>query len=274
MSATDEEVIRALYETLLFRSAEPEGLKGKLDALASGKSIREVIAWMLCSPEFARIHQSFLDHYIGHTGRFTNDVSQFGEVELLIKHMINQAATHHIVVDVGARGKRGSNSYDLLRHCDWRGLLIEANPALIDGLHGDFGACDVTIVNCAVSNYTGDGVLHIGVNDDVSALQEQNTTGWGPTRGQIAVRVRRLGEILKEHAIPLDFDVLSLDIEGEDVPVFNDLIELGYRPRWVIIEMSEQQRGLFTQLVRDNYTVIGMTAPNLILSLDPSRSDS
>ena len=230
MSTTDEEVIRALYETLLFRLPDPEGLKGKLDALASGKSIREVIAWILCSPEFARTHQSFLDHYIGQAGRLTNDVSQFGEVELLIKHMINQAATHHIVVDVGARGKRGSNSYDLLRQCDWRGLLIEANPALIDGLHQDFGACNVTIVNCAVSNYSGDGVLHIGVNDDVSALQEQNTTGWGPPRGQVPVTVRRLSQILEEHAIPLNFDVLSLDIEGEDIPVFNDLIEFWISP--------------------------------------------
>ena len=195
-------------------------------------------------------------------------MSQFGEVELLIKDMINQAATHHIVVDVGARGKRGSNSYDLLRQCDWRGLLIEANPALIEGLHQDFGACNVTIVNCAVSNYSGGGVLHIGVNDDVSALQEQNTTGWGPIRGQVPVIVRRLSEILEEHAIPLNFDVLSLDIEGEDIPVFNDLIKSGYHPRWVIIEMSERQLDQFTPLVTHHYNVIGRTEPNLILSLD------
>jgi hypothetical protein len=84
----------------------------------------------------------------------------------------------------------------------------------------------------------------------------------------VAVAVRRLSEILEEHAIPLDFDVLSLDIEGEDVAVFNDLIESGYRPRWVIIEMSEKQVNQFTPLVSDHYAVIGMTEPNLILKLD------
>jgi FkbM family methyltransferase len=271
---TDDEVIRALYETLLLRLPDPTGLNDKLDAMATGRQdIGDIIRTMLCSQEFAQVHPSFRDRYLGTTLPFTNDHSQFGEVALLIKEIVNQAATHRLLVDVGARGRNGSNSYDLLHVFGWRGLLIEANPQLIDGLHRDFAGLDTTIVNCAVSNYSGDGVLHLGVNDDVSSLQQQNAAGWGPTRGRLAVSVRRLGEILTEQAIPRDFDLLSLDIEGEDVAVFNDLIESGYRPQWVIIEASYnfQTRSLedvpFSPLVRDHYMLVAQTEPNLILCL-------
>ena len=44
------------------------------------------------------------------------------------------------------------------------------------------------------------------------------------TRGTVEVEVRRLHDILDEHDIPLVFDLLSLDIEGEDFKVLNDLI--------------------------------------------------
>ncbi len=51
--------------------------------------------------------------------------------------------------------------------------------------------------------------------------------------------VRRLHQLLEARGIPRDFDLLSLDIEGEDVRVLNDLIGgSAYRPRWVIIEAS------------------------------------
>jgi FkbM family methyltransferase len=272
-----EELITALYEMLLLRSPDAQGFSDKFIALSSGRqSIAETIRAMLYSAEFSRIYPIFIGHYLGQT-RFTNDVSQFGEIELLIKHMINRAATHRIVVDVGARGKHGSNSYDLLRVFGWRGLLIEANPALIDDLQRDFADLDVRIVNCAVSDYSGDGVLHIGVNDDVSSLQENIALGWGPIRGGVAVPVRRLSEILQEHMIPLDFDLLSLDIEGEDVAVFNELVGSGYRPRWVIIEVSYSSATLdatrtlrdapFSSLVWDHYTLVAQTEPNLILNI-------
>jgi FkbM family methyltransferase len=229
---------------------------------------------MLCCPEFAQVHPSFRERYLG-SAPFINDHSQCGEVASLIRLMVNRSAIHCLLVDVGANGKKGSNSYDLLREFGWRGLLIEANPNLMEGLCRDFGKLDVEIVNCAVSDYSGNGVLYIGVNDDVSSLQEQNAAGWGPTRGQIAVTVRRLSKILDENGIPRDFDLLSLDIEGQDVAVFNEVVEAGYRPQWVIIEASNnlQTRSLadlpFSPLVRHHYTIRSQTQPNLILQVIP-----
>jgi FkbM family methyltransferase len=236
-----EDIVSALYETLLLRSPDPDGLKHKVDAILTGQlGFRDVIKAILRSKEFSRTHTAFYNRYVDReVARFTNDMSQFGEIALLLKQMINQAAMHRILVDVGARGRERSNSYDFLRVFGWRGLLIEANPALIEGIRRDFAGLDAEILNCAVSNYTGQGLLHIGANDDVSSLNEQNAVGWGDLRGGIDVTVDRLSEILKAYDIPLDFDLLSLDIEGEDVKVFNELVQpAGYRPRWVIIEAS------------------------------------
>jgi hypothetical protein len=84
--------------------------------------------------------------------------------------------------------------------------------------------------------------------------------------------VRRLGDILVEHAVPSDFDVLSLDIEGEDIKAMNDLIlNSPFRPRWVIIEASYdfKTKSLadlpFAPAVIDKYEIFGQTKANLML---------
>jgi FkbM family methyltransferase len=274
---TEDEVIRALYETLLLRAPDAEGLNEKLEALVTGReNISDVMRRIMSSPEFTQVYPILLSRYVRQP-RFMNDVSQNGEIGLLLTYMINDAATHGIVVDVGAGGIGGSNSYDLLRVFGWRGLLIEANPALIDALRRDFADFDVQIINCAVSNYNGTALFYIGVNNDVSSLQQNAALGWGPIQGTVDVTVRRLSEILQEYIIPFDFDLLSLDIEGEDIAVFNDLVESGYRPRWVIIEVSFSSAILgatrtlhdapFSPQVRDCYALIAQTEPNLILKL-------
>jgi FkbM family methyltransferase len=268
------ELVHALYETLLLRSADPDGLKEKVDAILCARyGFKDLIRSILESPEFSEVHSAFYRRYIDPSiARFTNDSSQYGETNLLIKHMVNEAAAHRIVVDVGARGREGSNSYDLVRFFGWRGLLIEANPAVIDEIRDEFAGLDVEILNCAVSDYTGEGVLHIGANYDVSSLVEENTLNWGEVRGTVAINVKRLSEILEAFLIPSDFDLLSLDIEGEDIKALNELVESGsYRPRWVIIEASYdfRTRSLddlpFSPTVRNEYDIVAQTAPNLIL---------
>lgn len=276
-----EELIRVLYRTLLLREPDEAGLRHHLQLFERHVDFDATIRAFLGSREFSqnlhRFQQRFVDPEVDPAGDLLIlDQSQFGEVGLLIRAMVNDAATHRIVVDVGARGRERSNSFDLLRHFGWKGLLIEANPALIEGIEREFGGLDVTILNVAVSDYSGEGTLHLGVNDDVSAITEANARAWGETRGQVAVRVERLGDLLRRHDIPVDFDLLSLDIEGEDVRVFNDTLEAGYRPRWVIIEAAFDGavRSLddlpLSATARETYKIVARTAPNLILGINPA----
>jgi FkbM family methyltransferase len=204
--------------------------------------------------------------------RFFNEVSQYGEVSLLLRQFIKPG----IVVDVGARGRERSNSYDLLRWFGWKGLLIEANPTLSDQILREFAGLDIELVTCAISDTTGMGTLHLGVNEDISSLDSACTQAWGPINGAIEVPVRRLRDVLDEHGVPHKFDLLSIDAEGEDCKILNDTIANSvYRPRWVIIEASYKGRTKslndipVNDGVRRQYTIVASTFANLILRLLP-----
>ena len=199
------------------------------------------------------------------------DHSQFGEFPLFLK--VARPRRDGVIVDVGALGKDGSNSYDLLSQLEWRGVLVEANPNLWEAIERDFAGLNSSLVRCAVSDVEGTAVLHLGVVDDVSSIIRGTAEAWGPSRASVEVPARRLGAILDEQQVPLDFDLLSLDIEGMDMPVLNDLIaNTKYRPRWIFLEASYDFRTKslgeldLSPSVQDLYEIVGQTVPNLLLA--------
>lgn len=185
--------------------------------------------------------------------------------------MINRAAQHCLIVDVGANGRLRSNSFDLMRTFGWKGLLIEANPNRIPIIEAEFHGLDMQIVSCAVSDYTGTASLHLGMNDDISSLSPDATGSWGAIKGEVSVAVRPLAAILSEHDVPQDFDVLSVDAEGEDVRIINAALTDGYRPRWIImekradkVEIDLKSLGLL-EIVTQNYHPVDRAKANIIL---------
>jgi FkbM family methyltransferase len=198
------------------------------------------------------------------------DHSQFGEFSLFLK--VARPRHYGLIIDVGALGKDGSNSYDLMSQLGWRGVLVEANPNLWEGIERDFSGLNSTLVRCAVSDVEDKVVFHLGAADGVSSIIRASAEAWGPLRGEVEVQARRLGEILDEQQVPTNFDLLSLDIEGMDMPVLNDLIaHTNYRPRWIFLEASLdfQTKSLadldLLPAVQDQYEIVGQTVPNLLL---------
>src|SRR5690606_28870307 len=144
----------------------------------------------------------------------TLDYSQYGEHGLLLQLITTHACPDRYIVDAGVLGIEGSNSYNLLRHYGWHGLLIEANPDLAEHIHEVFAGTDYELVSCAIATAEGEGVLTLGVINDVSSLDRGFAEFFGPSRGEVKVQLRRLSSVLQEHGVPYDFSVLSLDIEG------------------------------------------------------------
>jgi len=261
-----EDVITALYRTILLRDPDSEGLQSRLTL---GNDITRIIESFFHSYEFAFSHAAFVERHINsHNLRFTNNASEHGELESLFRRWVNKSATHRIVVDVGARGRRLSNSYDLLRFFGWRGLLVEANPRLISTIIDEFAGLEVEVVNCAVSDYTGRSFFYIADKDEVSSLNER----WAKVLDRVEVPVERLGDLLHARDIPKDFDLLSIDIEGEDIKVLNDTVgAFAYHPRWIIVEafcnapLKSLGELSVSDEIKSRYVILDQTPSNLIL---------
>lgn len=262
---TAEALVTELYRNFFKREPDPAA-RDKVDRLLSGVTTVEGLVFELIVSEEYRT-------YTPPAPPLFSDQTQFGELEMLVGRWMSRAVPHRIVVDVGARGRARSNSYDLLRSFGWKGVLFEANPNLIDSIGTDFAGLDIDLVQCAISDYDGEATFYLGVNDDVSSLNEHASLGWGPVAGQVEVPVRRLGPQLEKRGVPLDFGLLSIDIEGEDIRVLNDVVASGYRPRWVIIEASMNFANTsldalpFDDRVKTLYTLVAQTPANLIMEL-------
>jgi FkbM family methyltransferase len=258
--------VAGLYEQLLGRTATPEEVASHVISLLSGATdAAGMVARFVSSDEYTQRVSS-------EQASFINAHDQFGEITLLLQEWALQSVAEPLVVDIGARGRDRSNSYDLMKHFGWRGLLVEANPALLSNIRAEFDGLSCVLVGTAVSDYNGSAEFTIGLNDDVSSLDPAAASSWGDTRGTVSVEVRRLPELLAEHGIPHEFGLLSLDIEGEDVKVLVDLIAGSeYRPNYIIIEASQDFQ--ITSLdaldvpgiVRETYEVFTQTRANLLL---------
>ena len=254
-----------LYEGLLQRTPENHEVDYWVN-VAAEKGTRHVLEQFVSSQELVeRIKQTrdFAQNW---------SLSQYGEVELLLKLISKEVFASPTIVDVGAAGVDISNSIDLIATMGWRGLLIEANPHHAELLATEIAELNADVVCCAVAATEGEATFYLGRNHHLSSLNQEIAESWGDTQGEITVTKRRLHKILDEHNIPQNFAVLSLDIEGVDFEVLNDLINSSlYRPDWIIIEWGHtifeatMDDHRLTDAVRTEYEIVGTTFSNILL---------
>lgn len=268
----DLNLLDICYNALLGREPDDSARANWAASDRGASSFYNLLSNIASSPEFStRQKEAQKLRRVGNLDEFFNEQSQFGEVGRLIRQMVNTSASRKMVVDIGANGRERSNSYDLLRYFGWQGLLIEANSQRNQAIDTDFAGLNYRLVNCAISDYEGEASFHLGINDDVSSLKEEAAVSWGPVRGTTTVIVRPLPSVLSEYGIPSNFDLLSIDAEGEDIRILNDTIDKGYRPQWIIIEAVHNQGTYsldafgFTELVLTTYKLVDSTVANLIL---------
>ncbi|MFK7738258.1 MAG: hypothetical protein AB8B50_19700 [Pirellulaceae bacterium] len=136
----------------------------------------------------------------------TRDVySQTGEDGVLEKALSVLPERSSWLVEFGAwDGKHLCNSGNLIENHDYRGVLIEGRPDRYQDLLDSTDRDSVVPINAWV-NFDGDN---------------------------------RLDSLLREQApdLPRDFDLLSIDIDGNDYHVWEAAVD--YRPKMVIIEFN------------------------------------
>lgn len=133
-----------------------------------------------------------------------NVASENGEDGILEHIFETIGASHRICVDVGAcDGKKWSNSWNLIAGKGWKGLLIEAEEAAFNQL---------------------------------STVTYHKKSGVQCIRARIDSHVNLLEEVMKKHHIPKSFDLLCIDVEGNDYHIFSSLKT--YSPAVVVIDFN------------------------------------
>lgn len=134
-----------------------------------------------------------------------NVTSQFGEDGVIERIFEIIGATNKWCAEMGAwDGRKYSNTWNLIEHQGWTGVLIEGERARFTELEATYVARrqSTHLVNAFVGLEAG----------------------------------RRLDDFLARAEAPVDLDLVCIDIDGNDWHIWNSLS--AYRPRVVLIECN------------------------------------
>lgn len=185
--------------------------------------------------------------------------SQWGEDRWLAEQL--QIPLTGVFVDIGAGdGFHGSNTL-YFENLGWHGLCVDADPRNRGPLAGR--RCEVD--TCAVSSSPGPQRFGLYTHrPSLSGLARR-----GPDYHDITVTCRRLDDILVERSMEL-IDVLSIDVEGTELDVWDSFDHTRHRPVIVIIEFDDRDHTTCRETIQkrlgyDTYRLVHRTPANLIL---------
>lgn len=156
-------------------------------------------------------------------------------------------------IEAGANdGIRQSNTFYFEKYLGWRGLLIEAIPALAQKCRQNRPRCAVE--NCALvsEDYIGRTIeVHYrdlmsmvkgGMADPVDEARHlelgKGFMKMGDTPQALSVPAKTLNRVLAEHRVG-NIDLLSLDVEGYEVEVLRGIDFKRHRPGHLLVEVRD-----------------------------------
>lgn len=132
-----------------------------------------------------------------------NIYSQNGEDGIIQEACARLNIKKGYFVEFGAwDGKYLSNTYNLYQNCDWSGCYIEGDQKRFQMLLKNIDLKKILSINCFVS------------------VDGENT----------------LDNILRRHGVNKNLDIISIDVDSEDLAIWESL--KNYRPRIVVIEFN------------------------------------
>lgn len=193
--------------------------------------------------------------------------SQTGE-DRIIMHFLN-SIKKGFYVDVGCNHpQHRSNTFQLYKK-GWMGICIDANEKLIQQ-HQSVRPKDISVA-AAISDHEGEALFTEFSEDCVSSFSEAHVQKWSSrceVVQQSIVPTTTLNQILAEHNAPSRFELLSIDVEGYDFVALKSLDLKVYRPRLIVIEISQfdftnpTSSDIYNYLIEHDYHLIGYVVVN------------
>lgn len=185
--------------------------------------------------------------------------SQWGEDRWLADHV--DIPRHGVFVDVGAgNGVHGSNTL-YFENRGWRGLCIDADPRN----HETLRRRGCAVETCAISSTPGLSSFGMYAHKP----SRSGLTRRGTDYHEIHVTCHTLDDLLDRWRIE-QIDLLSIDVEGSELDVWDSFDAALRRPAMVIVEFDDthparHRETVRTHLGRDAYELVHQTPANLIL---------
>ena len=131
-------------------------------------------------------------------------------------------------LEIGANdGFTLSNTAYLEKEFGWKGILVEANPKYRVSLSAREGA---VIVNKAVSSERGAAVfIDAGLYGGLESSLDESHRSHTRDAASIVVECMGLQEILDTTAAPVRIDFISIDVEGGEVPIIEQMVSVNRR---------------------------------------------
>ena len=137
-------------------------------------------------------------------------------------------------VDVGANDPVLDSQSQDLEAIGWTGLLVEPDPDCCALLRQSRKG---TVIEMACSSPENAGkLLQLNRAGPHSTLEDQPIALGAVVRSTVAVRCETLDTMLREHSVPVGFDLLSIDIEGHELVALSGFDFAHWQPRLVLIE--------------------------------------
>lgn len=184
---------------------------------------------------------------------FNNGSTGLNNLDLKLLELINPRQNGYFV-ELGANdGVRQSNTFKLQRHFGWTGLLIEPSPRRFLECVSNRAFLNRPEVRCAACvpfdfkhrfvEIEDSDLMSVAKGLDVNDQQAVAHANEGrrflvdpALRYSYGALARTLTSLLDEVEAPLSFDLLSLDVEGNELAVLKGLDFQKYKPQWILVE--------------------------------------
>lgn len=193
--------------------------------------------------------------------------SQFGEDRVIDCYFGSRESGFY--VDVGCNDPiLYSNTWRLYIK-GWQGIAIDANPQLIEK-YKKVRPRDVAI-NKVISDK--EETLHFYFSKTshlISGIGSKLEGHWKRTvqnSDVVQLKSVRLCDVLRQHNVPRRFDLLTIDVEGNELNVLESLQFDIFRPSLIVVEMHKFDVSMpsadlvFEKLSKYNYRLIGFFPP-------------
>lgn len=183
-------------------------------------------------------------------------------------------------LEIGANHPIATSATWLLhRSLGMHGVLVEANPHLLDNLKR-VRPHDVVLHAAVIATDAPTAQIFISSKDELSSTNKDFLAEWPgepmELEGDIVVPALRINDVITQYMDGKSPLFLSIDVEGEDLTILSDLDLTRFRPAIIQIEPSDHflennSRDICDVMQRNTYDLIGRTNVNLIFS-DSARS--